>query len=78
MTCIRVPNGIVCVNPVGRLHVGNRYIWVELLKYCGPSFYTTKNGEEIPYEPEDENNPVWEKFGKWLDRYKAKKEKRWR
>ncbi len=34
------PNGSsVSVDPGGRLHVGNKYIWVSFHPYCGPSFY---------------------------------------
>lgn len=76
MTCIRIPNGIICVNPWGRLHVGNRYVYVSFHEYCGPSFYTMKNGEEVVYWPEDENDPVWPEFSKWLTKYDKLKEKR--
>ena len=80
MTCIRFggpgpndPVGFVCVNDQIRLHVGNRYIWMSWHPYTGPSFYTMCKGEEIYYEPKDENDPVWEVFGKWYDK-QAKKE----
>ena len=73
MTCIPVKNGIICINPWGRLHVGNRYIWVDFHEYCGPNFYTTKNGYEIEYQPEDENDPVWPEFENWLEKYQKKK-----
>lgn len=42
--------------------------------YCGPTFYYDRAMTKI-YEPVDENDPVWDEFGKWLERYKAKKEK---
>lgn len=74
MTCIRFgglrpndPVGFVCVNAQHRLHIGNRYIWMSWHDYTGPSFYTKSKGDEIYYEPKDENDPVWAVFGKWLD-----------
>ena len=75
MTCTRIGNIIVCTNPWGRLHVGNRYIWVDFHEYCGPSFSYDANGDK-PYEPEDENDPVWPAFKKWHAKYRAAKEKR--
>ena len=27
------------------------------------------------YDPVDENDPVWEPFGKWLEKYNAKEKK---
>ena len=75
MTCTRIGNIIVCTNPWGRLHVGNRYIWVDFHEYCGPSFSYDANGDK-PYEPEDENDPVWPAFEKWLKKHRAAKEKR--
>ena len=69
MTCTRIGNAIVCTSPGGRLHVGNRYVWMNYRRYCGPSFYTMEKGEEVHYEPVDENDPVWEQFGKWLDKF---------
>lgn len=74
MTCMRFSGGIICVNPYGRLHVGNRYIYVDFHEYCGPSFWTMKNGEQIVYWPEDENDPVWPEFEKWLTKYRRQKE----
>lgn len=75
MTCIRVGNAIVCVNDTGRLKVGNRYVWVDMHPYCGPSFWTTKRGREEPYEPEDENDPVWPAFTAWHEKQRAKKQR---
>jgi hypothetical protein len=64
----------VCTNPWGRLHLGNRYVWVDFHEYCGPSFYwdsaMTKN-----YDPADESDPIWPLFGTWLEKYRAAKEK---
>lgn len=54
-----------------RLHVGNRYIWMTWHNYCGPAFYTDYHCSK-PYEPKDENDPVWDAFGKWFDKRKKK------
>ena len=70
MTCVRIPNGIVCLIPWGRLHVGNRYIWVDWHSYFGPSFWLNAAGT-IPYEP-DENDPVWVEYDKWLKKREAR------
>ena len=71
MTCTRMPNGIVCTNPFGRLHVGNRYIWVDYHPHCGPAFYTDWRMNNI-YDPEP-NDPVWDALGVWLKKREAKK-----
>lgn len=70
MTCTRIGSAIVCTSPYGRLHVGNRYIWVDFHPYCGPSFSYDQAGNK-PYDPDDENDPVWPEFNKWLAKYKA-------
>ena len=75
MTCINMGSMIVCVAPWGRLKVGNRYVWVDFHAYCGPSFYTDSKMTKL-YDPVDENDPVWEPFGKWLDKYNAAKAKK--
>lgn len=72
MTCTHIGNGIICTNPWGRLHVGNRYIYVDFHEYCGPAFFTDRNWTQI-YEPGDENDPVWAEFGKWLKKHQAAK-----
>lgn len=73
MTCIHMMGGIVCVNPWGRLKLGNRYITVDYHEYCGPSFEYVKGGK--PYDPVDENDPIWPLFKAWHDKYSAKKAK---
>ncbi len=75
MTCTRTPGGIVCANPWGRLHVGNRYVWVDYHSYCGPSFSYDSAGN-LPYNPVDESDPVWPEFSKWLKKYEAAKAKK--
>lgn len=71
MTCHRLaPNVIVCTTPHGRLHVGNRYVYVEFHPYCGPSFFKDQGGC-VPYDPVDEDDPVWPEFEKWHTKYKA-------
>lgn len=75
MTCINFGNGIVCINPWGRLKVGNRYVWVDFHPYCGPNFYTDSRMTKL-YDPKDEGDPVWEPFGRWLEKYQAGQAKR--
>ena len=70
MTCTFMGNMIVCTNPWGRLHVNGRYIYLEFHEYCGPSFSYDQAGNK-PYEPVDENDPVWPAFDKWLTKYRA-------
>lgn len=70
MTCIRMGNAIVCVSDWGRLKVGNRYVWVDMHPYCGPSFYTD-SGMSKEYDPVDENDPVWPVFQAWYDKKRA-------
>lgn len=72
MTCTRIGNAILCTNPWGRLHVGNRYIWVDYHEWLGPSF-SYANGEE--YVPRNSKDPVWPEFNTWLKKYRAKKER---
>lgn len=58
---------IICTDPYGRLHVGNKYIMVFFHHFCGPTFYSDRNMTEL-YDPVDENDPVWEAFAKWYDK----------
>ena len=74
MTCHRFAGGIICINPWGRLKLGNRYVIVDFHEYCGPSFEWVKGG--APYDPVDENDPIWPLFEVWLEKYKARKAKR--
>lgn len=74
MTCHRIPGGFLCVNPWGRLRVGNRYIWVDFHRYCGPTFYTNSAMTNL-YEPKDENDPVWPVFDAWRKKYEARRDK---
>lgn len=74
MTCHRIPGGIVCVSPWGRLKLGNRYVMVYFHSHCGPSFEWVKGGEA--YEIADENDPIWPLFEAWLVKFNAAKEKR--
>ena len=73
MTCTRLYGAIICTSPHGRLHVGNRYIIVNFHEYCGPTFFTDRDMSKV-YEPKDENDPVWDAFGKWHEKFQAKKE----
>lgn len=74
MTCTRFGNAIICTHPWGRLHVGNRYVYVDFHEYCGPSFSWDSNGDK-PYDPVDENDPVWPEFSKWLKKHQERKAK---
>jgi len=68
MPCIPIPTGgYICTNNWGRLHLGNRYIWVEFHKYCGCIFWKDSNCRE-EYIPKDENDPIWVEFYKWLNK----------
>lgn len=73
MTCINFGNAIVCVNDWGRLKVGNRYVWVDMHPYCGPSFFTNSRMTKL-YEPVNEADPVWPAFEAWYAKKKLKKE----
>ena len=75
MTCINMGSMIVCVNPWGRLKVGNRYVWLDFHEWCGPSFYTDAKMTKV-YDPVDEQDPVWKPFGRWLDKFQAAKAKK--
>lgn len=75
MTCTRIGNAIVCTTPWGRLKVGNRYVWVAFHEWCGPAFYTDMAMTKL-YDPVDEQDPVWEPFGRWLDKFNAAKAKK--
>ena len=69
MTCTNAGSMIICSDPYGRLHVGNKYIWVSFHHFCGPSFYTDTAMSNL-YDPEDENDPVWPEFEKWYAKWK--------
>lgn len=75
MTCLHFGSGIVCVNPWGRLKVGNRYVWVDFHEWCGPSFFTDANMSTV-YDPVNESDPVWVAFYRWRDKYQAAKSKK--
>jgi hypothetical protein len=68
MRCVCCP--VPKVKRWGRLHVGNRYIWLEFHPWVGPSF-TTDSGGVKPYDPVDENDPVWPHFMAWLEKFNA-------
>jgi len=75
MACIPITNfGFICTNTFGRLHVGNKYVWVEYHHYCGPTFYKDYNCTK-PYDPDYKNDPVWTVFQQWVDKIKNKKRK---
>lgn len=74
MTCIRAGNAIICVNDWGRLHIGNRYVWVSMHPYCGPSFFwDTAMTKE--YDIKGRRDPIWPAFEAWYEKQKAKKQR---
>lgn len=75
MTCIRYGNAIICVNDGGRLHLGNRYVWVDMHPYCGPTFFWDYAMTKV-YEPKNSRDPIWPLFERWYKKAKARKAKR--
>ena len=76
MTCRKLtPSIIVCIQPWGRLKLGNSYVWLDYHPYLGPSFYRDAARSKL-YEPIDELDPIWPVFGAWLDKFEAAKRKR--
>lgn len=80
MTCVRFDGPatqmIVCVNAAGRLHIGDRYIYVDYHPYCGPSFSWDRSGNQI-LDIDDESPlwiPLWDAFDVWHKKQKAAKE----
>lgn len=68
MPCIPIPSGgFVCTNHWGRLKLGNKYVWVEFHRYCGPIFWKDQNATN-EYVPKDEHDPIWPLFEKWIDK----------
>lgn len=72
MTCIRISNWIICVNPRGRVRIGTRYVWIDYHTYCGPSFWRDRAMTK-EYEPNDEHDPIWQEFFKWLEKHEARR-----
>jgi len=60
----------------GRIHLGNKYIFVSMHHYCGPEFYYDKNMTK-PYEFIDdcEQDPIWPLFEIWHKKYMAEAKK---
>lgn len=71
MTCTTMTMMHICTNPHGRLKVGNRYVWVDYHRHCGPEFSWDAAGNK-PYEPKGEHDPIWEVFLTWLEKRDAK------
>jgi len=70
MTCIRIPNGVVCISDTtGKAKVNGRWWHWEFHHYLGPSF-TDKDGEPLRKSP-PENHPVWQAFGEWFKKHRA-------
>lgn len=64
----------------GRLHLGNRYIYVSMHHYCGPDFFYDRDMTK-PYKFTDEcvDDPIWPLFNEWNKKYNklAKKAGKW-
>ena len=69
MTCTNVGFAIICTSPFGRLHVGNRYIYVDYHPYCRPAFYTDRNMDK-EYFTTGADDPVWDALDVWLKKRK--------
>ncbi len=74
MSCINFGGGIACFDPGARFKVDRHYVWMTFHTHCGPLFYRDAAMNKF-YEP-SEDDPLWLKFGKWLDKYNAAKAKR--
>lgn len=72
MTCVRIPNGIICVNSWGRVRVGKRYVWIDYHPYCGPQFWWN-SAMDNEYMPKGEDDPIWDEFEKWLGKYNIRR-----
>lgn len=56
----------------GRLHLGNRYIYVSMHNYCGPEFYYDRNmNKPYVFTEKCEDDPIWPLFEIWLEKYIA-------
>lgn len=74
MTCTHMLNGVICANQWGRVRIGNHYVWIDYNVYSGPWFWQNSAMTKA-YIPQDENDPIWPEFEKWLKKYEAKKQK---
>ena len=57
ITCIRIPNRIICVNSQGRVKISNKYVWIDYHDYYGPTFWRDSSMTKL-YDPKDENGPI--------------------
>lgn len=56
----------------GRLHLGNKYVWVSMHHYCGPEFYIDRNMTKSYISADDcERDPIWDVFEVWHKKYMA-------
>ncbi len=65
---------IICTNDWGRLHMGNRYVWVDFHEYCGPTFFTDSAMTKL-YEPKNQRDPIWPLFETWRKKNEARKQR---
>ena len=72
MTCTRFGNAIICHYPFARLHLKNKYVWMEFHSYCGPSFFTNYAcTKHYVFTENCEDDPIWDLFEKWYAKYKV-------
>jgi hypothetical protein len=63
MTCIRIPNGIMCVpNSFVSLEPFGAKVWCEYHSYTGPTFYRS---EKAIKEIEKPSKKTWKAYEKW-------------
>jgi hypothetical protein len=56
----------------GRLHLGNKYVWVSMHHYCGPEFYLDRNmTKNYVFADDCEKDPIWPVFNEWNKKYMA-------
>lgn len=75
MTCYVIEHGFICgsFGKTKRLHVGNRYYWLEEHSYFGPVFWEDRlcsKELDLCYEG-SENHPIWKAYEQWKNKSKS-------
>lgn len=56
----------------GRLHLGNKYVFVSMHHYCGPEFYCDRAmTKPYVFTENCSDDPVWPVFEEWHKKYMA-------
>ena len=64
MTCIKIPNGIICMgNPTQDLRIYGSSVYMDWHEYCGPTFFRDKNCNSVIHTP---GKKTWAAFDKWF------------